>query len=107
MTDDEKWLFVGETLEKLKSYADRHEAAFRAVMLPPESPLVEPFFYVHGLIVTSLERLVDDRYQSIDWFVSECDFGRSPKQAGCNGESRLIRNVDDLRWFVESSSDVA
>lgn len=98
---DFKWKFVEESLELLRDQIDKVNTAARAAMIVPESPLWEPAHVIGSRLVQSLSELVDDNFDNISWYVSECDFGRKPKDAGCAGDMRSIDTVDKLRWLVE------
>lgn len=99
--NEDDWNFVRSSLEKLKEMSDLHREAYSGAMLMPESPLVEPFFIVQDILVSSLEKLVNDNDETILWWVIECDFGRSPMEAGLGDNSRLIKTVEDVRWLLE------
>jgi len=96
-----KWKFVDQSLNLLQEQVDKVNTAARAAMLCPESPLWEPAHVIGNRLVQALSELVDDNFDHISWYVSECDFGRSPKEAGCIGDMRPIDTVDKLRWLVD------
>jgi hypothetical protein len=52
-------------------------------------------------LITTLSLLAEDNFDSLNWFIFECDYGRSPMEAGLKGNMKLIRTVDDLRWLIE------
>ena len=52
-------------------------------------------------MIEALSLLVDDEFDNISWFVHECDFGRNPQLAGCNGDMRSIDSVEKLRRLVD------
>ena len=101
-----KWKFEDQSLNLLQEQVDRVNAAARAAMLCPESPLWEPAHVIGNRLVQALSEMVDDNFDHISWYVSECDFGRSPKEAGCVGDMRRIDTVDTLRWLVDLDCEV-
>lgn len=98
---DFKWKFVEESLKILQEQIDKVNTAARAAMIVPESPLWEPAHIIGSKMVQVLSLLVDDHFDNISWFVSECDFGRDAKEAGCTGDMRKIDTCKKLRWLVE------
>lgn len=98
---DMKWKFVEQSLNLLQEQVDKVNTAARVALLCPESPLWEPAHIIGTRLVQALSELVDDNFDHIAWYVSECDFGRSPKEAGCIGDVRLIDTVNKLRWLVD------
>ena len=101
MTTDEKWQYIEKTLVKLMLSHDLHYGAVKAAMIEYESPLVEPMWKVQSLLVDALELLIGDEWGNVNWYVTECDFGREPKEAGIEGDMRVIQTVSELRWLIE------
>lgn len=100
-TVDFKWKFVESSLLLLQEQTDKINAAARAVMLDPGSPLWEPSYIVGNRLLEALSELVDDSFSSISWYANECDFGREAMDAGCDGNIKKISTIEDLRWLVE------
>lgn len=46
--------------------------------------------------------ILDDKYDFIEWYVHECDFGRKPKEAGCDGSMIIIDSYEKLREVMEA-----
>lgn len=98
---DKKWSSVEAKLSLLMTYSDKFNLAHDGLMIAPESPLIEPFHVVMGVAIRSISDLVGDGFHSISWYVYECDFGRESKEAGADGDMRVIDNVEKLRWLIE------
>ena len=103
MTDDD-WTHITETLEALRAHADRHDAAVDGLMIAPESPLREPYGQIEGLLLASLERIAGDDFDTLNWYVYDCDHGRNPKEAGQLDDLRLIDSLPRLHWLLEVQS---
>ena len=101
MIDDDKWHFVSGVLDRMKIQKYRYYNAIEPLLIPIDSPLVEPFFLQQDLLLDSLSFLVEDYGNHINWFVHECRFGRDAKEAGCKGNMKLIDSHDRLRWLIE------
>ena len=101
MDIDEKWIYVERVLEFLQELHGKVSLAAHDVMLEPESPLIQPFFAVAGELAKAMAIIVDDKGEWIDWYVNECDFGRCPKEAGCEGNMQIIDDLEKLRQVIE------
>lgn len=100
--EDEQWLFVRSALETMKEASDGNEKATSWLLIPPESPLTQPIGTLEALLISSLSKLVCDDFDSISWWVYECDYGRKPLRAGTPEEERMIDSYDQLRWLIET-----
>lgn len=100
MTKDDKWSFVAGVLLQMRDQTDKMREATSSMLIAPESPLVAPCDTLQDCLISTLSLLIDDDFDSLSWFIFECDYGRSPKKAGIKGNKKLIRKVDDLRWFI-------
>ena len=98
---DESWQHVADALDRMRDQSDRFDTAVDGLMIAPESPLREPMGRLEQLVIEGLGRLVGDDFDSIAWYVYDCDYGRKPKEAGCPDDMRLIDSVQRLRWLVE------
>ncbi len=99
---NETWDFIEKTLKVLMEQSDRLEDSTKGLLLAPESPITECFNTIAESLILSLERLAEDKYHAISWFVFECDFGRDAKEAGLkDGETRLIDSFENLRWLFK------
>ena len=103
MTDDD-WTHITETLTSMRAHCARHEAALDGLMIAPESPLCEPYGQIEGLLVASLERIAGDDFDTLNWYVYDCDYGRNPKEAGVFEGMLLIDSLPRLRWLLEVQS---
>jgi len=98
---NDHWYFVSGCLQDLQKEHDILKKATTGLILPPESPLICPFFEVSDMLLKSLSMMINDNDKNIDWFVYECDFGRNPQEAGCKNSMKLIDSHDRLRWLIE------
>ncbi len=101
MIDDDKWYFVSGILADMEKQSDIFSAAHSGLMIPPESPLIDPQYKTESLLIAALSFLVGDYYNNIEWYVYECDYGRDAKEAGCPGNMKSIDTHDRLRWLIE------
>jgi len=101
MIDDNRWFFASGILNKMKRQSDRFGEATKGLMIAPESPLLEPMFQLEESLIATLSFLLEDDSDNINWFVYECDYGRSPNRAGRENDMRLIDSLDRLRWLIE------
>lgn len=101
MTQDQKWEYIKKTLTKMQDCEDKHTAARKAVGLDFESPLVEPMHRMQDMLIDTLSIMVGDDFGSLGWYITECDYGLKPMEAGCTGNMRKIQTVDDVRWLIE------
>ena len=103
MIDDDKWLFVSRTLDKMQKQSDRLKTATEGLCISPESPLIECQSWTEVSLIDSLSFLIGDPFDTLSWFIYECDYGRNAKEAGVDGDMRLIDSHDKLRWFIQIS----
>ena len=102
MTPDQKWEYVELVLVNLQGHAENLRETVRDVKIAPESVLCTSFDYVEASLLETLSLLVDDDFNFITWYVYDCDYGMSPKEAGPKDNIRMIETLVDLRWLVES-----
>ena len=103
MIDDDKWFFVSGTLDAMQKNSERFDNATDGLMIEPESPLVSCLSNSEHNLITALSFLIGDNFNTLNWFVYECDHGRKPMEAGVDGDMRMINSHDRLRWFLELS----
>ncbi len=104
MTDNE-WFFISGCLSDLEKQNDIFEQATNGLMIAPESPLIEPFFKNIDTALCSLSMISGDCFDSLSWFVHECNYGRDAKEAGKKETMRLIDTHEKLRWLIEISNE--
>ena len=61
---------------------------------------VESFFKLISLHVKTIERLIGDKNETIDWYLWENNCGSKGLEAGNNDETRPIKTIDDLIWLI-------
>ena len=101
MIDNNVWFFVSGMLADMEIQSDIVSDATEGLLISPESPLIEPQYKTMQNLITALALIADDYDDSLNWFVHECDFGRKPKEAGCENNMKLIDSHDRLRWLIE------
>lgn len=99
--NDDVWLFVSGTLDDMQHESDRLKEAVEGLMIAPESPLIDVQDKTNHSLINALSLLINDEFESVDWFVLECDYGREAKQAGKDSDMRVIDTHDKLRWLIE------
>lgn len=97
---DQTWNFIEKTLEKMMQQSDILDKATKPLLLCPESPLIECQSVTEDLLISALEMLAGDEFNNISWYVYECDYGREPREAGIEGDMRLIDSPEKLRWLI-------
>lgn len=102
MTSDEKWYYVSGVLTDLQKQSDRLNDATEGLMIAPESPLLDVQAGTESMLIASLSLIMGDDYGWISWFVYECDYGRSPMEAGEEGEMKLIDTHEKLRELIRA-----
>ena len=102
MIDERDWLQIVRTLKELDAQEQKFNETLEPLMIAPESPVRFALEKTAELAVAALETIAGDDFNSIGWFVYECDFGRKPKQAGFDGNLQLIDSYDKLRWLLDS-----
>ena len=101
MIDEKTWIFVSKMLIDMQIQGDKFRKATEGLLIAPESPLIEPHHVTEGNLIKVLERLIEDDFDKINWFVYECDYGRKPLEAGCENDMRLINSIEKIRWLIE------
>lgn len=101
LINEKKWQHVFAALTEMQKQSARHAIAFDGLQVSPESPLVAPMGELIDLNLQTLSLLIGDTYQSLSWYVYECDYGRSPQEAGCPNDMRRINTHERLRWLIE------
>lgn len=102
MNIDKKWIFVSSMLDIVKDNYDSINEISEILKINPESVFHN---HVHTLcesIVKMSKFILDDKYDFIEWYVHECDFGRKPKEAGCDGSMIIIDSYEKLREVMEA-----
>ena len=105
MIDENKWGFVSRVLLSMEGRSDKLAKETDGLLVSPESPLLEPQARNEESLVEALSLLIDDDFDSLGWFVYECDYGRKPKEAGKDVDMRLIDSHERLRWLIELTSE--
>jgi len=62
--------------------------------------LIESVFNLISLHVKTIERLIGDKNETIDWYIWENNCGSKGLEAGNNDETRPIKTIDDLIWII-------
>lgn len=101
MTDDEKWEWIETSLNSMRKQMDRLDAAAKGLLIPPESPLIEPTSIALDVTIRALELLVGDESGGLSYWVFECDFGGNPMEVTVSDETRKMHTLADIRWAVE------
>jgi len=101
--EEKVWNKVVKRLEFLRTQNEIHDAAARAIMLPPESPITNPLGHITEVAIAAIA----DTIGASDWlsyFIWECDYGQSiaPKTVTIKAQTRAIRGYDDIRWVIEN-----
>lgn len=99
--DDDTWYFISGCLIELEKQYDIFESAHKGLMIQLESPLIEPFYKNIDTALQSLNFISGDGFDSLSWFVYECNYGREPMEAGPEGNLKLIDSHERLRWLIE------
>lgn len=99
--DTDTWDFVCHHLELARDQRDLLDEATSRLKIAPESPLLSCFDKVALSLIDALERMISDPHETLSWWIYECDYGESPKEAGLKSDMRLIEDYGDLRWLIE------
>lgn len=100
---DEQWEFVAAKLRELEQQYRSLEAAADGIGLPPDSPLIDPFYRVAELLIAALSAQTGDSENWLSWYVYECRFGENPLRAW-NGEiDILVNSLEKLRRLIEAT----
>jgi len=100
--DDRTWEFVAKTLDLLKTMNAELDVVMKAVGLEYESPLIKSPNDFGMSMIAAMSELIGDRYNMLEWYALDCDYGDRPKKAGWTDENvRLISTTDDLRKLLE------
>lgn len=97
-------------LQKWKAIYDQCEAVSKPLRelfgdLSDEMPLYKAIWAGFDFATTQLtERLYPDRDEYgqcfLGFFAWDCDMGNTPKQVTKNGETRILRTLDDVLWIM-------
>lgn len=75
----------------------RMDALAELTGMPPDSPVSSAIWEMAGDYTSAVDPGGD-----CAWFWVDCDLGRAPMQASkADGETRTIRDVEDLLWLME------
>lgn len=99
------WALTTKSLIAAREQAEKIEYVGDLLQMSPNSPFLYGSYQIQWMLVRALELLVGASRGEIGWYVFETQYGRKPKQAGEDDDSRLIESVDDLRWLVELYQD--
>lgn len=105
MIDDNVWKFVVDKLNTLQKQHDILISVTDKLSICPESPLLSVQQIVEEALLDTLSLLIEDKTEYLHWYVYECDYGRSPMEAGCDGNMQVIDCTDKLRWAIQIHCD--
>lgn len=90
-----------ENIVKINEYCRK---VCDTIGISPEGELFSHLVLTIEPIVKLLEHRYNDTHW-IDWYVYECECGRTPLEAGYDDNMRIIECVGDLIWLLEGSKD--
>lgn len=101
--NENHWAFVESKLLQMQAQRKRLHDSVELLMLHPESPVYESQHILEQALIDSLEQLIGDANQTIDWFVHETNFGEKAMEAGFQDDMRTINTFEQLRWLIEAT----
>lgn len=100
MTPEEKLIM----LEDWQSAHDNLEAQFDALgklFDGVTGPLFDASWRVFSNYTKTVAVLLGDKFDTLEWYWMENDFGRKAMEAGVKGRMRKITDFEELLWLIE------
>lgn len=71
-----------------------------------DSQLGDMIWKTFDLYTDTVQKLIRDEYEDLDWFIFDNDCGRNKLEATINGKKKKIKTVKDLAKLIESREEI-
>lgn len=93
-----------QTWKKLSDKIDADVDALKRVGIDHNMNIIEIAFVAFDRYTRELgERIGDTDGSWLSWYASDCDMGRKPKEAGLDGDMKLIKTLTQLLDLIEAT----
>ena len=101
MTREQKRAHIQAWHDAMTRADDAIQPVIDALKLCGEDPITNTVWQLQTDLTRAYAEILDDAFESLNWYAGENDMGRNGMQAGAAGETRPIRTLEDLLWLIE------
>jgi hypothetical protein len=96
----------------IRSVIDSHKKSQKCISdvdnlvgLDTEGPLADLIDRTSELNILLLGQILGDGHDNLFWYIFDNDCGKKEMQAGPLGDTKPIKNIDDLLWLIKVTED--
>ena len=101
MTREQKLAHIQAWHDAMTKANENIRPVIYALALGGEDPITNTVWQLQTDLTRAYAEILDDAFESLNWYAIENDMGRNGMQAGAAGETRPIRTLEDLLWLIE------
>ena len=101
MTREQKLLHIQAWHDAMTRADDAIQPVIDALKLCGEDPITNTVWQLQTDLTRAYAEILDDAFESLNWYASENDMGAKGMKAGIGSDVRPIRTVQDLLWLIE------
>ena len=101
MTREQKLAHIQAWHDAMTKADEAIQPVIDALKLCGEDPITNTVWQLQTDLTLAYAALIDDAFESLNWYASENDMGRQGREAGISGTLRPIRTAEDLLWLME------
>lgn len=101
MTRDQKLAHLQAWHDAMTKANTTIQPVIDALALCGEDPITNTVWQLQTDLTRAYAEILDDAFESLNWYASENDMGAKGMKAGIGSDVRKIRAVEDLLWLIE------
>lgn len=101
MTREQKLLHIQAWHDAMVKANETIQPVIDALALCGEDPITNTVWQLQGDLTRAYAEILDDAFESLNWYAIENDMGRNGMEAGVAESLRPIRTAEDLLWLIE------
>lgn len=101
MTREQKLAHIQAWHDAMVKANETIKPVINALKLCGEDPITNTVWQLQTDLTRAYAEILDDAFESLNWYAIENDMGRKGMEAGVAGSLRPIRTAEDLLWLIE------
>ena len=101
MTREQKLLHIQAWHDAMTKADETIQPVIDALKLCGEDPITNTVWQLQTDLTRAYAEILDDAFESLNWYASENDMWRGGMEAGIGSDMRPIRTAEDLLWLIE------